>query len=94
VAIKGGSLPKTMMDPFIKEPRIPVNMEMIYAIKNPNASELHKNGNVFIRKGESSFIPITANTPLKANKEPTDKSIPPLTMTNVIPNAIIPLYDT
>ena len=34
------------------------------------------------------------NTPHKANRDPTDKSIPPPTITKVIPRAIMPLYDT
>ena len=41
--------------------------------------------------GIPAFIAIPIITPEKATMEPTDKSIPPVIITNVIPIAIIPI---
>ncbi len=88
VAINGGSLPNVT--------RTPVN--------SPSATPTKRPTNIPIIYAGTPVIPAFARSPvldpsmkiitiapIATSVEPTAKSIPPVIMTNVIPNAIIPI---
>ena len=78
VAIKGGRSKNTVKLPFIKPIIVPTPIPAITAI---------------IIGALKSLITVAVTTPLRAIIAPTERSIPPVMMTNVIPTAIIPITD-
>ncbi len=78
VAINGATLPFAITTPLIA-PKIKPRI---------NATPIAMNGSV------PPANKLAATAPVSAKVEPTDKSIPPVKITNVIPNAINALIET
>ena len=83
VAMNGGIFPTETSSPFAVPPTAPTPAAITPAITAAHSGETG-----------SAFIPRIESTPERASSEPTERSMPPAAMTNVMPSAIMPLYDT
>jgi len=77
VTINAGILPLSIKTPLIKPNKIP-NSKLI---------------KIEITRGFPDEIRVASNIPQKATIEPTDKSIPPIIITNVIPRLTTPIME-
>ena len=83
VATKGGTLNRVMVNPLNQPRKVPASVPPIRAPTSENPTKRFMSG---ISAPNFNIPAVTA--PENANMEPTDKSMPPVNITRVIPTDI------
>ena len=89
VAMKGGSRPATIASALTALPSSAATIATVAPTRMPAASG--ESPRIAATGAENDCIASAAETPARAKSEPTERSMPPPTITNVMPSAMRPL---